>query len=410
MILEFKMRLLTAFSILVLSFSCLAQPVQILDMRFWKPAHHHLRLVFELSAPVTHNIFTLKSPYRLVIDLKNTKLLKRLVRPSKSALVKNIRSAPRNLNNLRVVLDLKAPVRTKSFLLKPNDTNKHRLVIDINTLKRTTSAVGSKKSKTLARPSQHTVSKQTQAPTGQKKASSGRDIVIAIDAGHGGIDSGAIGLGGTMEKDVALAIARDLAALVAKERGMRAVLIRNGDYFLSLGKRLELARQYQADLFISLHADAYPDDNTIQGTSVYMLSRSGASSEAARWLAEKENAANLIGGVSLSDKDGLLAQVLLDLSQAGTLEASAYIGQKVLKALRKVSKIHFFRVQRANFMVLRSPDIPSILVETGFISSPREEKKLSNPNYRRRMAVAIMAGIREYFASHAPPDTLLARR
>ncbi|OQY54175.1 MAG: hypothetical protein B6247_12535 [Candidatus Parabeggiatoa sp. nov. 2] len=405
------MRLLTALSLLVLSFSCLAQPVQILDVRFWKPAHHHLRLVFELSAPVTHNIFTLKSPYRLVIDLKNTKLVKRLVRPPKSALVTNIRSAPRNQNNLRVVLDLKASVRTKSFLLKPDDTNKQRLVIDINTLKRTSSASSEKKSKTPASRSQHTVSEQTQAPTRQqKKASIGRDIVIAIDAGHGGIDSGAIGLGGTMEKDVALAIARELANLVAKERGMRAVLIRNGDYFLSLSKRLELARQYQADLFISLHADAYPDDNRVQGTSVYMLSRSGASSEAARWLAEKENAADLIGGVSLSDKDGLLAQVLLDLSQAGTLEASAYVGQKVLKALRKVSKIHFFRVQRANFMVLRSPDIPSILVETGFISSPREEKKLSDQKYRRRMAVAIMAGIRQYFASHAPPDTLLARR
>ena len=345
------MRLLTIFSILILSFSCSAKPVQILDIHFWKPAPHHLRLIFELSAPVTHNIFTLKSPKRLVIDLKNTQLVKGLVSPPNSALVTNIRSAPRNQDDLRVVLDLNVSVRSKSFLLQPDNTNQHRLVIDINRFKYSESGLPSKKSS--SKPSLHQAEPQSQTPKhpfALKNASLGRDIIIAIDAGHGGIDSGTIGSGGTMEKEIALAIARELATLISKERGMRAVLIRNGDYFLKLRKRLSLARQYQADLFISLHADAYPNDSSVQGTSVYMLSRRGASSEAAKWLAEKENTADLIGGVSLSDKDDLLAQVLLDLSQAGTLEASAHVGQKVLKALRKVSRIHFKRVQRANFM------------------------------------------------------------
>ena len=237
-----------------------------------------------------------------------------------------------------------------------------------------------------------------------------RDIVIAIDAGHGGIDSGALGPTGLQEKDVALAISKQLANLVAAEQGMKAVLIRNDDYFIKLHKRVELARRYQADLFISIHADAYPEDNNVQGTSVYMLSRRGASSEQAKWLAEKENAADLIGGITLNDKDDLLAQVLLDLSQASTLETSAYVAQQVFKALRKVSKTHSNRVQRAGFLVLRAPDIPSILVETGFISNPREEEKLSAPDYRRRLAAAIMEGIREYFADYPPPGTLLARR
>lgn len=403
------MRLLTILSILILSFSCSAKPVQILDMHFWKPAPHHLRLIFELSAPVTHNIFTLETPQRLVIDLKNTQLANGLVSPPHSTLVKNIRSAPRNQEDLRVVIDLNVSVRSKSFLLQPDNTNRHRLVIDINTFKQSESEQLSKSSN----PSHLQAEQQSQTPEhpfALKNASIGRDIIIAIDAGHGGIDSGAIGSGGTMEKDIALALAKELATLISKERGMRAVLIRNSDYFLKLRKRLNLARQYQADLFISLHADAYPDDITVQGTSVYMLSHSGASSEAAKWLAEKENAADLIGGVSLSDKDDLLAQVLLDLSQAGTLEASAHVGKKVLKALRKVSRNHFKRVQRANFMVLRSPDLPSILVETGFISSPREEVKLNDPNYRYQIAAAILDGIRQYFANYAPPDTLLAHR
>jgi len=401
------MRLFITFFILVLSLSCLAEHVQLLDMRVFKPTAHKMRLVFELDAiPVTHNIFTLKFPHRLVIDLKNTKLLKKLL--PFPPLVKKIRSAPRHQKDLRIVLDLKAPVRTKSFILKPDDTNGHRLVIDINSLNSISKA---KKETRISKASiqTSTVPVSQQQPV-VKKSSPAHDIVIAIDAGHGGIDSGASGLGGTTEKDVVLAIAKELAALVAKTQGMRGVLIRNGDYFLKLRKRLELARQYQADLFISIHADAYPDNIKVQGSSVYMLSPHGASSEMARWLAEKENAADLIGGIRLSDKDELLAHVLLDLSMLSTLEASAYVGQSVLKQLEAVGKVHAPRLQRANFMVLSSPDIPSILVETGFISNSKEEQKLNQANYRRRIAQAIFEGIREYFANYIFSDTLLVRR
>ncbi|RKZ41023.1 MAG: N-acetylmuramoyl-L-alanine amidase [Gammaproteobacteria bacterium] len=402
------MRLFITFLSLILSLSCLAKQVQLLDMRVFKPTAQKMRLVFELDAiPVTHNIFTLKIPHRLVIDLKNTKLLRKLQLPYNETLVKKIRSAPRHQKDLRVVLDLKTPVRTKSFLLKPDETNGHRLVIEINTLNLNSKA---KKSRSLEiatfQTSRVPISLMKSSPTPRSK----RDIVIAIDAGHGGIDSGASGLGGTLEKDVVLAIAKELAALVAKTPGMRGVLIRNGDYFIKLRKRIQLARQYQADLFISIHADAYPDDIKVQGSSVYILSHHGASSEMARWLAEKENAADLISGIRLNDKDKLLAQVLLDLSMLSTLEASAYVGQSVLKRLQSVSKVHASQLQRANFMVLSSPDIPSILIETGFISNPREEQKLSDINYRRQLAQAIYEGIREYIANYVLSDTLLVRR
>ncbi|MCP4699581.1 MAG: hypothetical protein GY862_22440 [Gammaproteobacteria bacterium] len=246
-------------------------------------------------------------------------------------------------------------------------------------------------------------------PPGNVPLQAGRNIIVAIDAGHGGVDPGASGRYGTREKTVALAIARDLAALVKNARGMESVLIRDGDYFLSLRERIKLARNYQADLFISIHADALRDTSS-EGASVYMLSQSGASSEAARWLAERENRADLLGGVSLNDKDDVLASVLLNLSQYGTLEASAYLGDKILRALGDVGSIHYRSVQQAAFMVLRSPDIPSILVETAFISNPREEKKLSDPSYRRRIAAAILQGTRAYFIKYAPRGTWLARQ
>ena len=422
------MRLLTTFLLMTLSVSSLAKPVQLLEMRVWKPAHSNTRIVFDLSGQAIHNIFSLSSPDRLVIDLKNTVLTKKLISPpANHALVQKIRSAPRNKDDLRIVLDLKVPVRTKSFLLKPDESNGHRLVVDINTLEPALGSLSSNKPALLPNPPALTtqnsisfpqkVTKKFSSPRAyshrpwtNKPAELGRDVVIAVDAGHGGIDPGAIGPAGTMEKDVVLTISKELTSLIAKERGMRAVLIRNGDYFIKLRKRVNLARQYQADLFVSIHADAYPDNENVHGSSVYMLSRSGASSEAARWLARKENSADLIGGISLSDKDDLLASVLLDLSQAGSLETSAHVGRQVLTALREVGKNHLNRVQRADFIVLRSPDIPSILVETGFISNPDEEQKLNTLQHRRRLAKAIFEGIREYFANNAPPDTLLARR
>ncbi|MDM8569001.1 N-acetylmuramoyl-L-alanine amidase [Thiotrichales bacterium HSG1] len=358
------------------------------------------RIVFDITAPVSYNIFSLSKPHRLVIDLRNTRLTKKKLQvPTEHAFVKNIRSAFRNTNDLRVVLDLKKSVRTKSFLLKPDKTAGNRLVIEINsrTASKTFKPKPIKKIKTNPKSLlfQHKVEK--------------RDLVIAIDAGHGGIDSGAVGIGGTYEKSITLAIAKQLASLVSAQNGMRPVLIRNGDYFLKLKKRIKLAREYSADLFVSIHADAYPNDSNVGGSSVYMLSHRGATSEAATWLAKRENSADLIAGVSLTDKDELLAQVLFDLSQTKTLEASALVAQKVLNSLKLLHKNHSNRVQKAGFLVLRSPDIPSILVETGFISNSKEEQKLNNPRYRQSLAEAIFRGIRGYLASH-DSSTLLVRR
>jgi N-acetylmuramoyl-L-alanine amidase len=412
---KLKVRFLTFFLLLTFSLSGLAKPVFLTDMQIWKPAELQIRLVFSLSARITHNIFSLSSPLRLVIDLKNTKLVNKLAHIPASPLIHNIRSASRHENDLRVVLDLNEPVRTKSFFLNPERDESYRLVVDISMLRQPETTLSSNtffsklKEQILQKPLEVKIHQKSQ-PSISELAAHQRDVIIAIDAGHGGIDSGALGPTGLQEKNVALAISKQLATLVAAEQGMKAVLIRNGDYFIKLHKRVELARRYQTDLFISIHADAYPEDINVQGTSVYMLSRRGASSEQAKWLAEKENAADLIGGVTLNDKDDLLAQVLLDLSQFITLETSTYIAQQVFKALQKVSKTHSNRVQRAGFLVLRAPDIPSILVETGFISNPREEEKLSDPNYQRRLAGAIMKGIRKYFADYPPPGTLLAHR
>jgi N-acetylmuramoyl-L-alanine amidase len=372
--LEYKMRLVISLLLLIFSVSSLASPVKLLDMQVLQPSKYNMRLVFKFNSTVTHKVFTLRSPNRLVIDLTNTQLINNL-HNTNHVFIKNIRSAARNSKDLRVVLDLTMRVRSKSFFKGYN------LIIDLNKW-------GTKSRDIIT-------TEYYQAPAKAK-----REFVIAIDAGHGGKDPGATGWNGTQEKKVVLAIAKELARLVAKEAGMRPVMIRNGDYFVKLHKRLDLARQHKADLFVSIHADAYPDDHKVQGSSVFMLSQKGASSEAARWLAEKENAVDLIGGVNLHDKDNLLAEVLLNLSQAGTLKASANLGESVLKRLSKVGKVHSSQLQRANFVVLRSPDIASILVETAFLSNPSEERKINSPYYRRRIATAIMLGIREYFAKN----------
>jgi len=236
-----------------------------------------------------------------------------------------------------------------------------------------------------------------------------RDLVVAIDAGHGGDDPGAIGPRGTREKDVVLAIARALGRAVDAEPGMRAVLIRDGDYFVSLSKRVEKARAQKADLFISIHADAF-HDRRARGASVYALSRGGSTSEHARLLAKKENASDLIGGVSLDDKDNLLASVLLDLSQTATQEASVDVASRVLKKMGSTAHLHKRQVEKAGFRVLKAPDIPSILVETAFISNPGEEAKLRNSRYQAEMANAILAGVRDHFLRNPPPGTLMAER
>lgn len=363
-----------------------AETVMIEGPRVWA-APDSTRVVFDVSAPVKYKVFSLESPDRMVIDIKQARLKKRPVQPGAGDhYLRQVRAAARNGQDLRVVLDLKQAAIHESFQLKPNPYYGHRLVIDLH---------GGKAGATPAKPA--------------GRPARPRDVIIAIDAGHGGEDPGAIGPGGTYEKDVVLQISKTLARAINRERGMRAVLIREGDYYMSLRKRIVSARRHKADLFLSIHADAFPN-RKVQGASVYTLSRRGASSEAARWLAERENAADLVGGVSLDDKDDVLASVLLDLSQTASLEASIDVADRVLKGLQRVGKVHKKRVQSAGFAVLKSPDIPSILIETAFISNPSEEKKLLSHKHRGNLAGAIVAGLRGYFRDFAPPGALLAAR
>jgi len=369
-----------------------ASQVAVTNVRTW-PAPDHTRVVFDIDGPVEHTLFVLKNPERVVIDLRHTRLRTKLGRPAKSdRLLRRMRAAQRRGGTLRVVLDLKSGVRPKSFVLKPNKAYGHRLVVDLQARERRDAAPAP------------TITRAVPAT-----ARGERDIVIAIDAGHGGEDPGATGHRGVREKVVTLAIARALKGLLRNERGMRPVMVRSGDYYVGLRKRMEIARRNRADLFVSIHADAFRDPR-VTGTSVYVLSRNGASSEAARWLAKQENAADLVGGVSLDDKDELLASVLLDLSQTATLSASAEAAARVLRALRRTGSAHKRHVERAAFVVLKSPDIPSMLVETGFITNRGEERRLSDPRHQRAIARAILEGVRGYFRRNAPPGTLFAAR
>ena len=369
---------------------CLAAQIEVNQLRLW-PAPDHTRIVFDISGPVEHRVFTLENPNRVVIDLLGTRAQPGLQPVSDANIVERVRSAPRGGQNHRFVLDLRRGVRAKSFVLKPNSNYGHRLVIDLFPV------------------SSGPVTSAAEATPLETSDVEVRDIVIAIDPGHGGDDPGASGPDGTREKQVTLALAKRLAKRFDAERGMRAVLIRSGDYYVNLRKRMKIARDHRADLFVSIHADAFHDPK-VHGSSVYILSRNGASSEAGRWLAAQENAADLAGGVSLDDKDDLLASVLLDLSQTATLSASTEVGKDVLAELKQLGKTHKKRVERAGFVVLKSPDIPSILVEAAFISNPNEERKLNDPSHQETVAASIFRGVVRYFERHPPPGTTLASR
>ena len=371
-------------SVLILLCAAAQGATTVENIRIWSD-NGKTRVVLDLSRPAAHSIFTLRGPDRLVIDLKSSRLsdsLKAL--PQGIGSVRSIRSAVRANGQLRVVLDLNEAVRSRSFTAGPNNKYGDRLVIDLQ------------RSGSL-----HAVK------TASQSYQPGRDVVIAIDPGHGGHDPGAIGRGKTREKDVALQISRTLAARINAEPGMKAVLVRNGDVYVDHRERMAIARRHNADLFISIHADAV-DDRRANGASVYALSLKGASDEAARQLAERENASVRIGGVSLEDKDEVLASVLLDLSQSAALSASLDVGSKVIGELARIGKVHRRTVQQAGFLVLKSPDMPSILVETAFISNPSEEKRLRDKGHQSRLADAILAGVRTYFYTNAPPDTRIA--
>ncbi|MEW6444860.1 MAG: N-acetylmuramoyl-L-alanine amidase [Pseudomonadota bacterium] len=369
------------------------------------------RLVFNLSSPADHKIFALSKPDRVVLDLSETALPKGLdLRLPEGAVVSRLRSGVQNGHDLRLVLDLHQPAKPSAIMLPDPDGKGFRLVIDL-AHKPLGMPVGvtrtEEASRVVAEKPSARVAERTPEPVPQASRAGLRDLVIAIDAGHGGKDPGAVGRDGTREKDVTLAIARKLESMLRAERGFKPVLTRNKDVFIPLRERTRIARKHKADMFISLHADAFSDPDA-RGASVFCLSLNGASSEAARWMADKENAADLVGGVSLNDRNDTLASVLLDLSQTASMQASLDAGQRVLTELGEVGSVHKRSVQSAGFVVLKSPDIPSMLVESAFISNPEEERKLRNPAHQEQVARSVFRGLHSYYASKAMEGTHFA--
>lgn len=386
--------------LIVLAGAVNARQATVNSIRFWT-APDNTRLVFDVSAKPNHRVELKQKPWRLVVDIANARMNARVLQPPPDhPLFKSIQAVARAAD-VRFVVELKRPVKPESFALDPYDRHGNRLVVDLFTAR--------------ADQPRHSAEMKALKPRGFDRKRRRpvvapqpiRDLVIAIDAGHGGEDPGAHGKMGTWEKDVVLSIAKKLESLIRRQPGMRPVLIRDGDYFVDLRKRMEIARDARADLFVSIHADAFTKSH-VKGSSVYILSPQGASNEASRWLADKENASDLVGGVSLSDKDKSLAELLVDLSQTATLEASQRVAHSVLKSIGRVGDLHQHEVQKAGFLVLKSPDIPSILVETAFISNPHEERKLRDSGHQERVALAVFRGIRDYYAMYAPPDTRMA--
>jgi N-acetylmuramoyl-L-alanine amidase len=376
-----------------------AAPVKVTDVRLWS-GPEGTRLVLDLSALPRHEVFTVENPDRVVVDLANTQLAMRKDLPAGQGPVKSVRSGPQAGGGLRIVLDLSVQQAVKAFAVGPDGSAGHRLVVELPGATPATPAAP-------AVPAPAATPIDDPVKTLSVAAGKQRDLVIAIDAGHGGQDPGAIGRAGTREKDVTLAIARKLAAAIDAEDGMRATLIRDGDYFISLRGRARKARELGADMFISVHADSVPN-RSVSGSSVYVLSLRGASDEASRWLAERENAADLMGGVSLDDKNDVLASVLLDVTQKEAVSNSVEAADSVLASLRRVGSVHGPRVKHAGFMVLKSPDIPSMLVETAFISNVTDERRLRDSAHQQRIARAIHAGVRDYFYEKPPPGTKIA--
>jgi N-acetylmuramoyl-L-alanine amidase len=383
------MRLLFYIILTFFSWTVSAATIDVENIRIWA-APENTRIVLDLSGPIDHELTKLNDPFRAVVDISNARLKNDLSQPvDADRYLRRLRSANHN-DDLRVVLDLKKFAVVKSFQLEPNKTYGYRLVIDLSSDENQETNVVDENTKSTD---------EILAP---------RDVVIAIDAGHGGEDPGSIGPSGTYEKDIALILAKKLVAKINQVHGMKAVLIREGDYYVRLRDRIAKARKHNADLFVSVHADAFTDPR-VSGSSVYVLSQKGASSEHAKWLAAKENASDLIGGVKLEDKDDVLASVLLDLSQTASLEASIDIADKILAGLKSVGKLHKRRVESAAFAVLKSPDIPSVLVETAYISNPGEEKKLRSPSHQEALTSAILAGLEAYFRFNPPDNSIISQ-
>lgn len=404
-----------------------AQSATVNGVRVWR-APDHTRIVLDLDAPVQHSLTLAGNPDRIILDVPSSKLNAGLSNlPLADTPVIAIRSSVNNKTDLRLVLDLKAKVAPNSFSLKASAGMHDRLVIDLyddvapsaaaaiaSTLPEDNSKPVTKQPEPQLKPEAKPAAAPAQAAAPQPVApvdlQGKRSIVIAVDAGHGGEDPGAMGPSRIREKEVTLAIAKELVAAINAQPGFVGKLTRTGDYFIPLKKRRDLARNMKADLFVSIHADAFAKASA-RGASVFALSQNGATSETARFLAQRENESDLIGGVgdiSLDDKDQVLAGVLVDLSMTATLNSSLQVGNHVLNSMGSVALLHKRRVEQAGFMVLKSPDVASILVETGFISNPEESRKLATVAYRKQMAQSVFKGVRQYFYQHPPAGTYIA--
>jgi N-acetylmuramoyl-L-alanine amidase len=363
---------------------------QIRNARLWR-SDDKLRLVFDLSGPVQYKTFSLSAPERLIIDLSGANLSGDFSQLALSnTVIRSIRSGPFGQGDTRIVLDLSSPVQLASFLLPPQDGQGHRLVLDLRTAASLQIAAAPEAAIDKAHPK--------------------RDIIVVVDPGHGGKDPGAVGAKGEREKDVVLSIAQLLAKRLKREKGFDVKLVRNDDFFVPLRKRVEIARKHNADMFISVHADAAPR-LTASGASVYCLSEGGATSATARFMAQRENGADLLGATSLlnlKDKDPMLAGVILDMSMNATIAASLQLGSTVLGSLAGITTLHQKRVEQAGFAVLKSPDVPSILVETGFISNARDSQRLVTTRHQQAVADGLFEGLQRYFQKNPPVNSYIA--
>jgi len=407
---------------LLISLASLAQAVELRDVRLWD-GPENTRVVFDLQGGTSNKFFTLDNPNRLVIDIADAHRAPGLSLDALSkGVVKSVRTGPRD-GGLRVVLDLAAEVDPKSFGLEPNGAYGHRLIFDLYPKNGSSepSLVPDERpaeitvaAPTKAKPSPEPVSKPEPRPEvkaeprkPQQPKHSEKPIIIAIDAGHGGEDPGARGQSGLLEKDVTLRIAKKLAALVDDTPGYKAVLTRKGDYFIPLRGRTAVARKAQADLFISIHANSMPTPRDVRGSAVYVVSERGATSEHAKLLANLENAADLVGGVDLHSQHDDVASVLLDISQTAVREASFDLGSRLLESLGAVNRLQKADVQQAGFAVLKSPDMPSALVETAFLSHPEDERLLGQADFQDSLAASLMAGIKGYFGLYRPQQQVV---
>ncbi len=401
---------------LILLFGLFATPAaqanEVKATRLW-PSPEYSRITLELSEAATYKYFSLKNPERLVLDLEGVEpegaLLEMATKvTAQDPQVASIRVARNRPGVTRVVVELKSEFRPQVFALKPMGEYGHRLVLDVyptslEAVEKQVEAAIDKAGKADKVPGEKQAEASLGKPAGRSAAKPEyvRLITVAIDPGHGGEDPGATGANGSHEKDITLSIARRLKALIDKQENMRAYLTRDGDYFIPLHDRVNKARRAQADLFVSVHADAFVKPHA-RGSSVFALSEKGATSAAAKWLARKENEADLIGGINIDVKDVYLKQTLIDLSQTAAIADSLRLGRAVLAEIGGINQLHKGQVEQAGFAVLKAPDIPSILVETAFISNPEEEKRLTDDTYQDSMAAAIVTGIKRYFDKNPP--------